>query len=134
MFEKTILSGGGRVGNLTTRKGVLATPFFMPDATRASVRGLSTSDIRETGVEALVVNTYHLYLQPGTELIQKTQKESTDSEGVHAFMGWSGPLLSDSGGYQIYSLIHKHADMGRITDEGAEFRSVLDGSKHLITP
>ncbi len=134
MFEKTISPGGGRIGKLTTRKGVLATPFFMPDATRASVRGLSTSDIWETGVEALVVNTYHLYLQPGTELIKKTQKESADQGGVHAFMGWNGPLLSDSGGYQIYSLIHKHAEMGRITDDGAEFRSVLDGSKHLITP
>ncbi|MBP7811801.1 MAG: tRNA guanosine(34) transglycosylase Tgt [Candidatus Moranbacteria bacterium] len=134
MFEKTILSGGGRVGKLTTRKGVLTTPFFMPDATRASVRGLAVSDIQETGTLAMVVNTYHLYLQPGIELIKKTQKEGESVGDVHAFMGWNGPLLSDSGGYQIYSLIHKHAEMGRISDEGAEFRSVLDGSKHLITP
>lgn len=134
MFERTTASGGGRIGRLTTRRGVLTTPFFMPDATRASVRGLSASDIRETGVEALVVNTYHLYLQPGTDLIKKVRIEGVDPGGVHAFMGWDGPLLSDSGGYQIYSLIHKHAEMGKITDEGAEFRSVLDGSKHLITP
>lgn len=134
MFEKIIASGGGRVGKLTTRKGVMATPFFMPDATRASVRGLAVSDIQETGTLAMVVNTYHLYLQPGIELIEKTQKEGGGVGDVHAFMGWNGPLLSDSGGYQIYSLIHKHTELGRITDEGAEFRSVLDGSKHLITP
>ncbi len=134
MFEQMISSGGGRVGKLTTRKGVIATPFFMPDATRASVRGLAVSDIQETGTLAMVVNTYHLYLQPGIALIKKTQEEGGSVEDVHAFMGWNGPLLSDSGGYQIYSLIHKHAELGRITDEGAEFRSVLDGSKHLITP
>ncbi len=134
MFEKMILPSGGRVGKLMTRKGEIRTPFFMPDATRASVRGLAISDIQETGVEALVVNTYHLYLQPGIELMKRIPVQAGNIGDTHAFMGWNGPLLSDSGGYQIYSLIHKHAEMGRITDEGAEFRSVLDGSKHLITP
>jgi queuine tRNA-ribosyltransferase len=134
MFEKITRENGGRVGKLTTRKGVIATPFFMPDATRASLRGLAVSDIEETGVEVLVVNTYHLYLQPGIELIRRVPVTGKGGSDVQTFMGWDGPLLSDSGGYQIYSLIHKHAEMGRITDEGAEFRSVLDGSKHLITP
>ena len=75
----------------------------------------------------MVVNTYHLLLQPGMKLMR-------NAGGAHEFMGWDGPLLSDSGGYQVYSLIHKNAKPGRITEEGAEFRSVLDGSKHLLTP
>ena len=99
----------------------------MPDATRASVRGLSRGDLAAAGIWPMVVNTYHLYLQPGTDLIEQ-------AGGVHGLMHWDGPLLSDSGGYQVYSLIHKNPEMGRITEEGAEFRSVLDGSKHLITP
>ncbi|MFA5986419.1 MAG: tRNA guanosine(34) transglycosylase Tgt [Parcubacteria group bacterium] len=116
-----------RTGVLHTRKGDLATPFFMPDATRASVRGLTVEQLKSVGVLPMVVNTYHLYLQPGMELMQK-------AGGVHAFMQWDGPLLSDSGGYQVYSLIHKNAQMGKITEEGAVFKSVLDGSQHLLTP
>lgn len=118
---------GGRIGEIMTRKGTLHTPFFMPDATRASVRGLTREDLEKVSVEALVVNTYHLMLQPGEALIK-------ESGGIHAFMDWQRPVLSDSGGYQVYSLIHKNPDLGRITEEGAEFRSVLDGSKHLLTP
>lgn len=118
---------GLRKGALETKSGVIHTPFFMPDATRASVRGLSSEELVELGVEALVINTYHLYLQPGTELIKK-------AGGVHEFMQWPKPLLSDSGGYQVYSLIHKNPTFGKITEEGAEFRSPIDGSKHLITP
>ncbi len=99
----------------------------MPDATRASVRGLATEDLEKIGLEALVVNTYHLFLQPGEALIQK-------AGGIHRFMNWQKPILSDSGGYQVYSLIHRNQEMGRITEEGAEFKSVFDGSKHLLTP
>ncbi|MBP7060541.1 MAG: tRNA guanosine(34) transglycosylase Tgt [Candidatus Moranbacteria bacterium] len=120
-------TGLSRVGIIQTRKGSLRTPFFMPDATRASVRGLTTTDLEQVGVEALVVNTYHLMLQPGEALIKA-------AGGIHTFMDWPHPVLSDSGGYQVYSLIHKNPDLGRITEEGAEFRSVIDGSKHLITP
>lgn len=116
-----------RVGVIATRKGNLQTPFFMPDATRATVRGLTREDIERTGVKALVVNTYHLFLQPGETLIR-------DAGDIHTFMDWPYPVLSDSGGYQVYSLIHKNPELGRITEEGAEFRSVLDGSKHLLTP
>ncbi|MFZ1719895.1 MAG: tRNA guanosine(34) transglycosylase Tgt, partial [Candidatus Moraniibacteriota bacterium] len=118
---------GARTGSLTTRSGVLHTPFFMPDATRASVRGVTTDEVKESGIEALVVNTYHLFLQPGEDLIKK-------SGGIHRFMHWDGPILSDSGGYQVYSLIHQNPEMGRITEEGAEFKSIFDGSKHLLTP
>lgn len=120
-------TNGRRRGTLVTKAGSIRTPFFMPDATRASVRGMTSSDIKKTGIEVLVVNTYHLLLQPGEDLIRQ-------SGGIHSFMQWDGPVLSDSGGYQVYSLIHKHPDMGRITEEGAEFRSTLDGRKHLLTP
>lgn len=118
---------GGRQGSLTTRNGVLHTPFFMPDATRAAVRGVTADEIRKSGIGALVVNTYHLFLQPGEMLIK-------NAGGIHQFMGWDGPILSDSGGYQVYSLIHQNPEMGKITEEGAEFKSIFDGSKHLLTP
>lgn len=125
--QTTNKQGSGRRGQLSTKSGSITTPFFMPDATRATVRGLTSEGIEKTGTEALVVNTYHLFLQPGEDLIKK-------AGGIHAFMNWQHPVLSDSGGYQVYSLIHKNPDMGRITENGAEFRSVLDGSKHLLTP
>ncbi len=99
----------------------------MPDATRASVRGVTTDEVKGSGIEALVVNTYHLFLQPGEALIR-------NAGGIHRFMHWDGPILSDSGGYQVYSLIHQNPEMGRITEEGAEFKSIFDGSKHLLTP
>ena len=127
IFEILKQNDVSRVGVLHTRKGDVRTPFFMPDATRASVRGLTCTQLRDTGVVPMVVNTYHLYLQPGTNLMMK-------AGGVHQFMQWDGPLLSDSGGYQVYSLIHKNAQMGKITEEGAVFKSVLDGSRHLLTP
>ena len=113
-----------RRGELRTPAGSVTTPFFMPDATRASVRGITPEEIGAAGIGALVVNTYHLMLQPGEALVAK-------AGGIHRFMGWDGPTLSDSGGYQVYSLIHRNPEMGRITEDGAEFKSVLDGSKHL---
>ncbi len=116
-----------RVGALRTRRGILETPFFMPDATRASVRGITNTALLTHGIYPMVVNTYHLMLQPTSEYLR-------DCGGIHEFMHWDGPLLSDSGGYQVYSLIHKNPDLGKITEEGAHFRSVLDGSKHVLTP
>lgn len=115
------------MGVLATKSGSLQTPFFMPDATRAAVRGITSDELKQSGTEALVVNTYHLFLQPGENLVK-------GAGGIHTFMRWDKPILSDSGGYQVYSLIHKNKEMGKITEEGAEFRSVLDGSKHLLTP
>jgi queuine tRNA-ribosyltransferase len=119
--------GARRVGTLATRTGDLQTPFFMPDATRASVRGVSLGDLASVGTLALVVNTYHLMLQPGSDFIR-------GAGGVHRFMHWNRPILSDSGGYQVYSLIHRNPELGKITEDGAEFRSVIDGSKHLLSP
>ncbi len=110
-----------------TRKGDIQVPFFMPDATRATVRGVTPEDIHEAGIAALVVNTYHLFLQPGADLIAK-------AGGVHTFMHWDQPILSDSGGYQVFSLIHKNPELGRITESGAEFRSPITGEKRLLTP
>ncbi len=117
----------GRKKYVRTAHGALETPFFMPDATRASVRGIEMNSVRNIGIEAAVVNTYHLMLHPGSRAI-------AGFGGVHRFMGWDFPVLSDSGGYQVYSLIHKHPDFGKITEDGAIFRSPLDGSKRLLTP
>lgn len=119
--------GSRRRGVLVTKSGSVETPFFMPDATRASVRGVTQDELEKGGVPALVVNTYHLMLQPGADMIRNVG-------GIHEFMRWNKPILSDSGGYQVYSLIHKNPEMGQITEEGAEFRSVIDGSKYLLTP
>lgn len=116
-----------RVKKIKTKSGELQTPFFMPDATRGFVKSMSGKDLEDAGVVPMVVNTYHLYLQPKIDLIKK-------AKGIHKFMSWDKPLLSDSGGYQVFSLIHKNPQMGKITDDGVEFRSPLDGSKHYITP
>jgi queuine tRNA-ribosyltransferase len=110
-----------------TAHGALTTPFFMPDATRGFVKQVSGVDLLSAGVSAMVVNTFHLYLQPGMKIIKK-------AGGIHKFMNWSKPLLSDSGGYQVFSLIHKNPQMGKISDEKVVFRSPLDGSRHEFTP
>ena len=122
-FKKT----EARIGQLRTVHGVVETPFFMPDATRGFVRSLSKDDLEKVKMGPMVVNTYHLYLQPGYKIIKK-------SGGIHDFMNWDKPLLSDSGGYQIFSLIHKNSKMGKITDEKVIFQSPIDGKKYEITP
>jgi len=116
-----------RIGKLQTKSGEIESPFFMPDATRGFARSLGQKDLMEAGVGPMVVNTYHLYLQPGMGTIKK-------AGGINKFMNWSAPLLSDSGGYQVFSLIHKNPEMGKITDEAVIFRSPLNGSKHILTP
>jgi queuine tRNA-ribosyltransferase len=129
MFEllKQSRISPARRGEIRTRRGILKTPFFMPDATRGFIKTLSSDEAGKAGTEAMVINTFHLYLSPGTALIKK-------AGGAHKFMDWSGPLLSDSGGYQVYSLINNNSKMGRITDEKAVFKSPLDGSVHELTP
>lgn len=112
---------------INTKSGALKTPFFMPDATRGFVKFLNNDDIKKTGIVPMVVNTYHLFLQPGMEIIKK-------AGGVHKFMNYHKPLLSDSGGYQVFSLIHKNPKMGKITDNEVIFRSPTSGEKHIITP
>lgn len=113
-----------RFGVIKTKMGKIHTPFFMPDATRGFVKFLSNTDLKNVG--PMVVNTYHLYLQPGTKLIKK-------AGGINKFMNWSHPILSDSGGFQVFSLIHQHKK-GKIMDDKVIFYSPIDGAKHELTP
>jgi len=113
--------------NIITPHGSIRTPFFMPDATRGFVKLTDGEELKKAGVKALVVNTLHLYLQPGMEIIKK-------AGNIHKFMNWDGPILSDSGGFQVFSLIHKNPAVGKINDRGAMFKSPLDGSRHILTP
>ncbi|MCK5320230.1 tRNA guanosine(34) transglycosylase Tgt [Candidatus Parcubacteria bacterium] len=116
-----------RIGEIKTKRGVIQTPFFMPDATRAVVKNICNKELEKIGLEAMVVNTYHLYLQPGMDLIKK-------AGGVNKFMNFDKPLLSDSGGFQVFSLIHRSKEMGKIYDTHVEFKSPIDGSWHELTP
>lgn len=118
---------GLRRGRLKTAHGFLDTPFYMPDATRGLVKLLDIREVKETETKALVVNTFHLYLQPGLKVIER-------AGGIHKFMNWSGPLLSDSGGYQVFSLVHQAKDLGKITDDKVIFHSPIDGSRHELSP
>ena len=116
-------STSARVGVLTTPHGRVYTPAFMPVATRASVRALTPEEATEVGASILLANTYHLYLQPGVETVRAMG-------GLHGFMGWSGPVLTDSGGYQVFSMGY----LKEVSEEGVLFRSHIDGSEHLFTP
>jgi queuine tRNA-ribosyltransferase len=122
-FRLLHTDGPARRGELTTPHGVVQTPAFMPVGTRGAVKAVTQRDLVDLGAEIILGNTYHLYLKPGDELIARCG-------GLHRFIGWDAPILTDSGGYQIFSL----ASMRRIRDEGAEFRSHLDGSLHVLTP
>ncbi len=114
---------GARRGQITTPHGLVETPAFMPCGTAGTVKALTPAELVEDGVELLLSNTYHLYLRPGHEVIR-------DLGGLHTFMQWPRALLTDSGGYQVFSL----AGRRRITEEGVTFQSHLDGSRHLLTP
>jgi queuine tRNA-ribosyltransferase len=114
---------GARRGRLTTPHGAIETPVFMPVGTAATVKGLTQDALEELGAGIILANTYHLYLRPGHELIRKLG-------GLHAFMAWRNAILTDSGGYQVFSL----SELRKITNEGVRFRSHLDGSEHLLTP
>jgi queuine tRNA-ribosyltransferase len=113
--------GGARAGTVTTARGTFRTPAFMPVGTRAAVRTLSSTDLEDLNAEVILGNTYHLMLKPGAELI-------AELGGLHGFADWKGHVLTDSGGYQIFSLEPK------VTDDGATFRSTYDGSSHHLTP
>ncbi len=112
-----------RLGVLTTAHGPINTPIFMPVGTQGTVKAISTQELKEVGAEIILGNAYHLYLRPGLDIIEK-------AGGLHKFMGWDRPILTDSGGYQIFSL----ATLRKLSEEGAEFSSHIDGSKHFITP
>jgi queuine tRNA-ribosyltransferase len=112
-----------RAGELITAHGKVLTPVFMPVGSQATVKTLTPDDIKETGYNMILSNTYHLYLRPGMKIIEKMG-------GLHRFMAWDGSILTDSGGYQVFSL----SGFRKITDEGIKFRSHIDGSEHFLTP
>jgi len=115
--------GNARLGQLTTKRGVINTPAFMPVGTNGSVKSMSPDEMKDLEAEVLLANTYHLYLRPGHEIIR-------DLGGLHKFMKWDGPILTDSGGFQVFSL----AKLRKIKEDGVEFRSHIDGSLHFLTP
>ena len=115
--------GRARLGSLATPHGVIETPQFMPVGTQATVKALSPGDLHAAGVQVILANTYHLSLRPGHERIARLG-------GLHRFMGWDGPILTDSGGFQVFSLAH----LGKVDDDGVTFASHLDGSAQRLTP
>ena len=122
-FRVTHTDGGARRGLMSTPHGDVETPAFMPVGTQGAVKGLTHRDVRDAGARILLANTYHLYLRPGDPLISRLG-------GLHRFIGWTGPILTDSGGFQVFSL----AERRKIDENGVEFRSHLDGTSYLLTP
>lgn len=120
---KVCKQSGARVGKLTTPHGEIITPVFMPVGTNATVKALTPRDLEEAKASIILANTYHLYLRPGEDLVAK-------AGGLHEFMQWHKPILTDSGGFQVFSLSAMH----KITDEGVTFASYIDGSRHFMSP
>ncbi len=114
---------GARAGTITTKRGKINTPVFMPVGTKAAVKAVTSGQLYELGCEILLGNLYHLYLQPGIEVIEK-------AGGLHRFMNWKKSILTDSGGFQVFSL----SRIRKVVDDGVEFRSIVDGSSHFFTP
>ncbi len=112
-----------RRGEITTNHGKIQTPVFMPVGTAGAVKAMRPEEVKEIGAEIILSNTYHLYLRPGHEIVR-------EAGGLHKFMNWDRAILTDSGGFQVFSL----GDLRKITEEGVEFRSFIDGSKHMLTP
>ena len=123
MFELLATAGAARRGRLHLAHGVVETPAFMPVGTQGTVKGLTPEDLRGAGVQMVLANTYHLWVRPGHTLVGQLG-------GLHKFMDWDGPILTDSGGYQVFSL----AAMRKVTEEGARFRSPFDGQWRMLTP
>jgi queuine tRNA-ribosyltransferase len=122
-FELIATSGAARAGIIQTDHGVIETPVFMPVGTLGSVKSLSPEELMEAGAQIILGNTYHLYLRPGCEVIDKFN-------GLHRFIHWDRPILTDSGGFQVFSL----ARLAKLSEAGVTFQSHIDGSKHLLTP
>ena len=122
-FSLLATDGDARRGRLTTRHGVVDTPAFMPVGTRAAVKSLAPDDVRAAGAQIVLSNTFHLLVRPGPELIRELG-------GLHRFMGWDGPILTDSGGFQVFSL----ARLRTLSEEAVEFRAPGDGSLHRLSP
>lgn len=122
-FKIDATDGRARTGSISMLRGEIRTPAFMPVGTAATVKAMKPETVRETGADIILGNTYHLMLRPGAERVAKLG-------GLHKFMNWERPILTDSGGYQVMSL----SELRKLTEEGVEFRSHLDGSKHMLTP
>ncbi len=122
-FELLVTDGAARRGRIETAHGVVDTPAFIPVGTRGTVKSLTPADLRETGAQIVLANTYHLFLRPGHELVRELG-------GLHRFMAWDGPILTDSGGFQVFSL----AKLRKITGDGVRFRSPIDGSERFLSP
>ncbi|WP_114519875.1 tRNA guanosine(34) transglycosylase Tgt [Altererythrobacter sp. ZODW24] len=122
-FKIAATDGKARTGEIAMRRGTIRTPAFMPVGTAATVKAMKPETVRATGADIILGNTYHLMLRPGAERVAKLG-------GLHKFMNWDRPILTDSGGYQVMSL----SDLRKLTEDGVEFRSHLDGSKHMLTP
>ncbi len=120
---KTCKQTGARLGRLHTPHGVIETPIFMPVGTQATVKAMTPEELKDIGSQIILSNTYHLYMRPGHDLIER-------AGGLHKFMNWDKPILTDSGGFQVFSL----GPLRKIKEEGVEFRSHLDGSKHFLSP
>ncbi len=122
-YQLQATDGAARVGQITTPHGTAQTPLFMPVATQGTVKGLTFDEVRSLGAETVLSNAYHLYLRPGVARVR-------EAGGLHRFMGWHGPTLTDSGGYQAFSM----GSLRRVSDDGIAFRSHIDGSAHFFTP
>jgi queuine tRNA-ribosyltransferase len=122
-FAIDAVVGRARTGSITMKRGTIRTPAFMPVGTAATVKAMKPQDVRATGADIILGNTYHLMLRPGAERVARLG-------GLHRFMNWDRPILTDSGGYQVMSL----SDLRKITENGVTFASHLDGSRHLLTP
>lgn len=120
---KTCSTSSARLGSLTTPHGSIDTPIFMPVGTQATVKAMTPEELVQAGSRIILANTYHLYMRPGHELVARLG-------GLHKFMHWDGPILTDSGGFQVFSL----GELRKITEEGVKFQSHLDGSYHFISP
>ncbi|MEC7400223.1 MAG: tRNA guanosine(34) transglycosylase Tgt, partial [Pseudomonadota bacterium] len=122
-FTIAATDGAARTGTIRMRRGDIRTPAFMPVGTAATVKAMKPETVRRTGADIILGNTYHLMLRPGAERVARLG-------GLHVFMNWHRPILTDSGGYQVMSL----SDLRKLTEQGVEFRSHIDGSKHMLTP
>jgi queuine tRNA-ribosyltransferase len=122
-FDLHAVDGAARTGVLKTPRGDIRTPAFMPVGTAATVKALYPEQVKAAGADIILGNTYHLMLRPGAERVKRLG-------GLHHFMRWDGPILTDSGGFQVWSL----SDLRDMTEEGVAFKSHLDGSKHMLTP
>ena len=122
-FRLASRDGGARLGEIETPHGPVRTPAFMPVGTQATVKGMDPDQLRTTGTDIVLANTYHLMLRPGAERVAALG-------GLHRFMNWQRPIITDSGGFQVMSL----ANLRKISERGVTFRSHIDGSAHVLTP